>query len=670
MPTTRWYDKYIVDAGRKDLKANLAFRRQLRVDASKSGAMRSSLMKACAEDILFWFNAFCFVFEPRPRYDANGHKLPKTIPFITWPHQDPIIKALEEYLGRRDIGINKSRGEGLSWIAVLKALHECLFDPDGSNIGLVSSKLEKADKTGAVDTALLPKVIWELEHLPPWMSGRRAKDATTPGDWHYNSTDHAIHFRKNNAIITAFAATGGTGRGGRYTWFVADELGEWEEGPAAALMDSTGPATDSRLIISTPAGPMGTYYRFIHTPSNAKILKSHWSENIAKNRGLYTWVRGKPCAVDPKNNPLPVTYDPPNQDVMDMFSRLRHKGFDLKSGLRSPWYDNECDRGDVSPVSIAKELDLDFGGSVDKVFHHEFFEVVEKTIRPAQIRGQFYASPEDSEWDFEKSSDGHFHLWCELDHKNQPPKGDYAVACDVAAGGGGAFSSNSTIEVIDLITHEQVMEYAINTVKPEDFADIAIGVCHWFHGAYLAWEHQGPGTAFGTRVHARRYGNVFDRKVPWKSTATKIVREPGWITTTESKEALFEGLRAAVKRRELIIHSRDLVTELHQYIRNATGKIEHAALASATGNEAGAAHGDRVIAIGIAVQAAVDRPQAVRRREDWTPDGSPARGTLAWREWLAKELEETSADDWDDRSTYDLTQPGANRAWTPSKSYI
>lgn len=595
----------------------------------------------------------CFVHEPRPRLDANGKRLPKVIPFITWPHQDALIEAMREALGLRDIGINKSRGEGLSWIAVIMGLHEWLFDPDGVNIGLVSSKMDKADKAGNMDS-LLQKAVWELDKLPAWMSGKRAPTIADPGDWTYNGSDHSLVNRRNGSQINAFAATGGAGRGGRYTWFVADELGEWDEGPATELMDSTGPATDSRLIISTPAGPAGAYYRFIHAPSNALKLTSHWVDNIAKNRGLYRLINGKPVALDPKSNPLPENYSPPSREILDMFARLKEKGFDLKMGVRSPWYDNECDRGNSTPQSIAKELDLNFGGSVAKYFQSDFFEVAEATVRNPQIKGMFFANPETVDWDFERSSEGPFHLWTELDIRNMPPRSDYAVTCDVAVGGGGVSSSNSALEVVNLVTREQVLEFASNTIKPEDFADIAIGVCHWFYGAYLAWEHQGPGTAFGTRVKNRGYSNVFQRKVPWKSSVNRTVMEIGWLTTTDSKEAMFEGLRSAVKRRELFIHSKALIDELHQYVR-VNGKIEHVGQKSAGHNETGAAHGDRVIAIAIAVQAAKDRPHAIRRQEDWLPSNAPPLGTLAYREWFTENQNKVS-DDWDTRSTWDLTQ--------------
>ena len=44
-------------------------------------------------------------------------------------HQIPIIQQLRDNLGVQDIGLEKSQREGMSWIAILLALHDWLFTP-------------------------------------------------------------------------------------------------------------------------------------------------------------------------------------------------------------------------------------------------------------------------------------------------------------------------------------------------------------------------------------------------------------------------------------------------------------------------------------------------------------------------------------------------------------
>ncbi len=126
----------------------------------------------------------CWLHEPRPMKDSQGRVLPEVVPFIPWPHQEPIILTIRQHLGFEDLGVVKSRGEGMSWIAVLLALHDWLFAVPGMRLVAinVASRTEEAlDKPGDMN-ALLPKLDWELERLPGWMIGRRAVHGSKDGD--------------------------------------------------------------------------------------------------------------------------------------------------------------------------------------------------------------------------------------------------------------------------------------------------------------------------------------------------------------------------------------------------------------------------------------------------------------------------------------------------------
>src|SRR5688572_9934103 len=111
----------------KTLCENLEFRANLRTRAAKDAGFRRAMMTACRDDVLFFFGAWCWLHEPRKLDGPNGKALPHVIPFITWPHQEDAVLKIVERLGFGDIGINKSRGEGASWIGVLLALHNWLF---------------------------------------------------------------------------------------------------------------------------------------------------------------------------------------------------------------------------------------------------------------------------------------------------------------------------------------------------------------------------------------------------------------------------------------------------------------------------------------------------------------------------------------------------------------
>jgi hypothetical protein len=108
---------------------NVGYRMFLREAASKDPVIRADIMAACREDVFFWLEAFAWLYEPR-LFEDNGVPRPRVIPFLVWDHQRPVIAEIKKHIGYRDIGIEKSRGEGMSWIGLMLALHQWLFEPE------------------------------------------------------------------------------------------------------------------------------------------------------------------------------------------------------------------------------------------------------------------------------------------------------------------------------------------------------------------------------------------------------------------------------------------------------------------------------------------------------------------------------------------------------------
>lgn len=638
----------------KELGANLEYRLHLRKKAQKDAGLRAALITACKHDILFFLQAFCWLHEPRPRFDSRGKELPKVFPFITWSHQDEKFPIIRKSLGLQNIVVEKCRGEGLSWFMVLAALQDWLFQENAS-VGLVSSTEAKSDTPGNMGS-LLAKIDWELTKLPEWMTGEKGRDRTC-GDWHRSISDHSFVNHRNSSQINAFAAGPDVGRGDRFTWFGLDEHAsdDWKsENNDEKVLEALGGTTDSILSISTPKGAFGAFHRIMHAPNGDVKVHIDWRENPSKNPGLYKLVDGIPVAVDPINNPLPPHYNPPSQGVLDLLSRLRKNGYDLESRTRSPWLDRECDRGTSTPQNVAQEIERDYGGSVARVFGGEFQETVEATARQPDIIGELSVF-DDLTHMFDRVNGGNFLLWCPLDSRKCPPNHNYVVACDVASGDGGEFCSNSAMVVVDLTTREQVLEFTSKVIKPNDFADKAIAVAKWFNDAFLAWEHGGPGTAFTTQVLDRGYGNVYERTTIDRLTK-KSTKKVGFVNRGEAREKLFSDMYRFVREGELIIRSKFLSEEFPQYIRDEKGSIHHVSI------EAGdSSHGDRVIAMGVAVQAMKQRPLAVAAKKSpektWDGATEPPAGTIAHILWQ-RQQSKSNNDYWDDRSAWDMTRRG------------
>ncbi len=590
----------------------------------------------------------CWLHEPRVMKDEAGVALPDVIPFLPWSHQIPIILAVRKNLGFEDIGIEKSRTEGMSWIAIYMAVHDWIFSVPGArmvSIGFVSRTREMADTPDNL-ASLMAKVEWAIKKMPTWMVG------TERTDWIRNVTNSTLRNLRNGCTIAAYAATGEVGSGGRYTWWLIDELSKFNPGDDHKALTSTQATTNSRLIIGTPYGSDGAYHDVMHEPSSMVKLVLAWEDNPTKNRGLYRMVNYAPVAVDPVGNPLPASYDPPNADTVELFSRLRRKGFRLDRGIRSPWYDHECDRPDANPYNIAQELDRDYGGSMYRIFQDEFFKSAKEHLR--QPFCQVDVDPDGELTPIvHLSPNGRLLLWMTLDNRNRPPEHPYVVGVDVATGLGGTYTSNSVIQIVDLVNMEQVGVLAANTIEPDDFADLSVAICKWLGNAYLAWERNPPGGGYSIRIKQLGYSNVYYRTMLFKRNRKKT-KEPGWWTDERTKEVLFSDLKRVVTVGELKLHCSETVRECGQYVRIGKAIEFHGEKRERDNPDSGPSHGDRVMALGVAVQAMLDRPLKVggTSREYMAPEP----GTLAERDREYLESQKESTDEWDDRTNWDLAR--------------
>ena len=108
----------------KNLKDNLKYRRELLAWAD-TPARRRSLWTACKQDILFFINAFCWLYEPRTSRLRGTTS--NVIPFITYGYQDDAFLEMHEALGYRDVGVEKSRDLGATWMFLTLCFHGWLF---------------------------------------------------------------------------------------------------------------------------------------------------------------------------------------------------------------------------------------------------------------------------------------------------------------------------------------------------------------------------------------------------------------------------------------------------------------------------------------------------------------------------------------------------------------
>jgi hypothetical protein len=615
-------------------------------DHEDSLKFRGMLVKECRKDFWFWACGFAFVHEPRildtgdedsDALDALD-SLNTRVPFLPWENQVPIVNHILKVLGKRDFRLVKSRAQGASWLMLLIAVWLWLFRK-GAIINFVSKDEDSVDRKGDMN-ALFPKIDWLLEQLPEWMVGKKRVD------WNRNHNNHTFTRTDGETAINGFACTANVATGGRALVFFMDEHGKHPRPQDRDAMASTQPVTRCRGCLSTPFGMDGEFAKIIHDDTiSDPVLRLAWWDNPTQNKGLYKIVKGKPVPIDEeKFGPLPAEYyDYAKWNSLK--TRLEERGYDLTATdkYRSPWYDEECLRQGADPVLIAQEYDMNFGSSVSRFFADALINrLLNRAVRP--IRGEIHVDVETLTGTWSENPDGRFRTWTEFNIDGHPPLGEYIVGCDISAGLGGSGGSNSSLTVLDRRKGRKVFGFISPSVKPYEFAEIAIAVCKLFCNyrgdpGFLIWEAQGPGNEFTQRIERAGFQHYFRRKASDDAGLhSRHSNKPGFWMTKRSRvlgpyrEALLEG--------SFDNPDQVAIEELKQYHMGTDGEPYHVASKDKTApGGAGRAHGDVCISDSLAWFAALcfgdQHNQYARRNNQPTvmnvKPGDVAPNSFAWR---------------------------------------
>lgn len=612
---------------------NVYWRTLCRDRAGTDRAFREAFTQACFDDPLFFFEAALWVYEPRAKI--------KQKPFVLWPHQAPVILAMDATLdeameNERPISLTvpKSRAQGATYIYLGVFIRRALRDA-GFAAGLVTRNAEMVDSRTDAD-AVMYKLCWMLDRLPKWM---------LPEGYARNSTEHTVAL-PNGSIFSGYAATGDVARGGRKTAFAFDEPGS-EEFVAAnkdyKIMSSVGSVSNCTFLISTFGVDSGVFYESAMDPDNRRIVKLDWKDNPVHAKHAYVIRDGEPTAVHPEDASAVKEYIASHTRELKSIERRGHK---MEGKVRSPWYDAHCLLPGGTPRFIARELDMDARGAVGKLFDMDLLESVkQRDCRKPLWRGKPVFDSETLKLTgLMTQANGPLKLWFKPGADNSPPLGPFSVGCDIAMGSDGAYSSNSVASIIDDRTGEQVGEYTIMGMQSIVFARNVLGLCMWLRNARLGWEDSGVSGPFAKEImEARCYGNVYYREVAEIGSRRKT-RKAGWRNgKDEDKADLFEKLALAMETGRFTVRSEDLIRECGEY-EWEKGKIVHRPTKS--GDQSEKAHGDRVIAGGVAWLVYSEDSTANRIDTSVETGDIPEYGSFLWREQRERRLLDSDSPDY------------------------
>lgn len=593
----------------RDVKRNLEYRRFLIAEWKRyGGRFEKHFKQMVQDDLLFYINAFCWQSNPK---STGVGSLPFG-PMVTWPIQETLFLTLNEHIERgRDLILEKSRDMGAS-VA-------CLFTFDWRARAKKRQKFLVISRSAdAVDDADEPdSCFWKLDfvhrHLPVWMQGsvRRKKMRFV-----YEDAD---------SYITGQASTGKAGVGGRATAILVDEFSLINED--REVFQRTADTSACRIFNGTHYG-LDTMYYELTNPAAAvgqyiTKIQLHWTQHPDKVRGLYRAT--SPVEVIDKYYEFPPDY----QFVMD--GTPAGGPF---PGLRSPWYDAECNRRH-SKRDVAMHLDINPQGSMSEFFDAlTIRELIKRAEEPWWVGEPHFDKDDGTGCQLVAQSGGSLRMWLNPRHDGRVAPGVFAMGADISAGEGATPSCLSIVRARGDGAGQKVAEYENSTIKPEQFATLVAALGRMFSTeggtpARLVWEQAGPGGTFGQRIVELGYHNIFMKTDDFD---LKRIRsdKPGWYPSVNNKRLLLEDYRAALTKGDFENKSKWALEQCLQfeYKRNT---VSHATEEHPDPSRARTNHGDMVIADGLAWKMA--KELGVKPVES-APVEPLIVGSLQWRREL------------------------------------
>jgi hypothetical protein len=603
----------------KDPVENLEWRIRCRERALVDERFRSALLQACETDVLFFFAFALWVHEPRAKV--------KTKPFIPWKHQEAVILAMDEAITEAmatehpvSVTLKKSRAQGGTYTYLGVQIRRALTEK-GFSSGLVTRNEKTVDSKDP--SAVMNKLSDMLDKLPVWMMDGKPYER--------NITDHTIRIPKTDAIWIGYSATADVARGGRTTLFAFDEVGSEEfiaNGIDYRIMSSVAHVTNCIFLCSTFGADTGVFYESATDPDNTRVYALDWKENPEHAKLAYIKKDGVVTAINPDEQEQVEKYVSSHERELRAIERRGHK---IEGKFRSPWYDSHCLLPGATPRYIARELDMDAKGSSGKVFSPDLLDRMKKNHGKKPVwRGTPIFDSETLEFKgLVPRDDGPLSLWFKPGIDNSPPLGPFAIACDIASGGVGAYSSNSVASGIDYRTGEEILEYVIKGLEPRPFARMVVGLCLWMRKALLGWEDSGVSGGFAKEVvEVCNYGNVFYRDVTQLGSQKKS-RKAGFPCRDADKADMFEQFALAMEKGDYTPRSEEMLKECGEY-EWENGRIIHSPTKNKGATEKN--HGDRAIAAAGAWLVFSGENLDSKVDSDIENGQIPEYGSFLWRE--------------------------------------
>ena len=310
---------------------------------------------------------------------------------------------------------------------------------------------------------------------------------------------------------------------------------------------------------------------------------------------------------------------------LDKIEWVADGGDSNEGGWRSVYYDRQSKTRRAR--DIACNLDMRPRGSGSSVFTPATLHRIEQTcVSEPKFKGDVVVK-----YDRKHKVNGYkvvaggvcrLKWWGKLYNGRPDQSHNFIIGGDIGLGRG---ASNSVLSIVDVNLGEEVGQWVCANTSPENFADTAIALCKWIGGRdkepYLIWESNGIGGVFEGRIVENQYPFIYVRRDE-TAKRKKKKNKLGWCNTKGpegTKFSLLLNLDVALKAglsknpmsKHLKIHCVETIREMESYLFNNAGTPHPAKAAEDEDGSANAAHGDRVIALGLCCLALTYQPKAL-----------------------------------------------------------
>lgn len=442
---------------------------------------RNELEQMCKADIAFMAATFVYLHETR---NIEGQSLGK-FPMLPDADQVDILAWFAKYGGSTDITVSKTRGIGLSYLAMIYALWIWKWHGEQIEIACLSKDEQSLDMKDR-PSSLIGKLDLLFNELPAWMR----VDANGSPILDRALTKHRFRNASNGNVIGGFVASDDKVRSGRYYIIILDEAAFFPADIQRWVASAHG-ASNSIVWLSTFDGCSNLFYRLsTNDDPNVNMVRidTYWWSNPRWAAGRYVSKNGQIEILD-KSYKFPADY------------RFSHDDPGLE---RSPLVDSAFNRPGADKQKVKEEL---FGLAVKdsrKLFSSpRTLQVFKESEKRPLWRGDYV----DGEWAEDET--GPIKLWV-LPHSFN---GVYVAGGDPSLGA--MAGAKAGLAVIDIKTGLYVLTARFEGLDGIAFAQKAVAICKALCGprgagyCTLAWESTGIGGAFTAEVARLRYPAVW-----------------------------------------------------------------------------------------------------------------------------------------------------------------